>query len=584
MERLFSLLPMLLKFKNPFSKSLIPLWEIGSDKVNFIPGRISGEYKGANMSFNKAKTTPKEIIMPTAEGGLGFKQDAKMELYRVVTTSLLAKDDFYESTDKRVSRIRSLISTIKTSTNGPEFLAGLAVYARNEMFLRSSPTMLIAEMFAQSVVTSRAASKYVWLRGDEHVEGLAYLKNVGLKRPKQYLKAVGDFVNTFSEYTADKYKLEGKTFTQRDAIRLAHPEPKDDKQSALFKYITRGWDSLSEAERSLLPLIAKKKSGTALTWEQQLSTKGASKESWETIIPKMGYMALLRNLRNFIEQNVSLELINKVAKKLSDPQEVRNSKQLPWRFINAYLALDVLSKSNNSQSINILGKAIRVAMDLSIQNVPALDGNTLVLVDTSGSMTNELPSKPKDSRFVPKNPMPVLKMMDIGIILGCIVMGQNSGELWEFASTSSRVNFRPGTDVIERVSEARAHSGRNGHGTEIAAALDNATRGRHKYFNRVIILTDMQGADSLSYKIAEIRKSNPRFEAYVIDLAGYEVSCIPKGSGNHQLSGVSPNLFKWISQNEAGENIIGKLVSIGKTVVQGTYSNNADDEDNEDID
>ncbi len=536
------------------------------------------------MSFNKAKATPKQIILPTAEGGVGFKQDAKMELYRAVTTALLSKDDFYESKDARVERTRNLITTIKDSHDGPEFLAGLAVYARNEMFLRSSPTMLLAEMFAQSVPTARAASKYVWQRGDEHVEGLAYLKNVGLKRPKQYLKAAADFLNTFSEYTADKYKLEGKTFTQRDAIRLCHPEPKDDKQSAIFKYITRGWDALSDSEKGLLPLISKKKSGTALTWEQQLSTKGASKESWETIIPKMGYMALLRNLRNFIEQNVSMDLINKVAKKLSDPQEVKNSKQLPWRFINAYLALDMLSKSNNNPAINVLGKAIRVAMDLSIDNVPRLDGNTLVLVDTSGSMGGDLPTKPNNTNYTPKNPMPVLKMMDIGIILGCIVMGHNSGELWEFATSSSKIHFRPGTDVIERVAEARKHNGSNGHDTEIAAALEKATKGRHKHFNRVIILTDMQGSDYVAATIAEIRKSNPRFEAYVIDLRGYEVSCIPKKTGCYQLSGVSPNLFKWIGQNEAGENVISKITSIGKSIVQGTYSNRGDEDGDEDID
>ncbi len=295
-------------------------------------------------------------------------------------------------------------------------------------------------------------------------------------------------------------------------------------------------------------------------------------------------MALLRNLRNFVENNVSMELINKIAKKLTDLEEVKNSKQLPWRFVNAYLALDILGRANSNPAINVLGKAIRIAMDLSINNVPTLDGNTLILVDTSASMTNDLPSKPKDPKYVSKNPMPVLKMMDVGIILGCIVMGHNNGELWEFASTSSRVNFRPGTDVIERVVAARGDSGKNGHGTEIQSALDKATRGRYKHFNRVIILTDMQGHDNVAHQIAEIRKTNPRFEAYVIDLSGYEVSCIPKKPGCHQLAGFSPNLFKWINQNETGENIIGKLTSIGKAIVQGTYSNKPDEEEDENID
>ena len=52
----------------------------------------------------------------------------------------------------------------------------------------------------------------------------------------------------------------------------------------------------------------------------------------------MGYMALLRNLRNFDQAGVSDEVAATVAAQLADPDEVARSRQLPMRFLSAYRA------------------------------------------------------------------------------------------------------------------------------------------------------------------------------------------------------------------------------------------------------
>ena len=60
---------------------------------------------------------------------------------------------------------------------------------------------------------------------------------------------------------------------------------------------------------------------------------GNRKEVWEAIRPHMGYMAMLRNLRNFINAGVAM---GPVLERLSDPEQVRRSKQLPFRFYTAW--------------------------------------------------------------------------------------------------------------------------------------------------------------------------------------------------------------------------------------------------------
>ena len=83
-----------------------------------------------------------------------------------------------------------------------------------------------------------------------------------------------------------------------------------------------------------------------------------------------------RNLRNFDEAGVSDAIAKLVIEKLTDPDQVRRSRQFPFRFLSA------------AREVNNLRWAypLEQALNLSLQNVPELKGSTLILVDRSGSM------------------------------------------------------------------------------------------------------------------------------------------------------------------------------------------------------
>ena len=62
--------------------------------------------------------------------------------------------------------------------------------------------------------------------------------------------------------------------------------------------------------------------------------------------------------------------------KLADPEQVRRFRVMPMRFYAAYKAVS-----------NVRWHApLEAALQHSLSNVPALGGNTLILVDRSGSM------------------------------------------------------------------------------------------------------------------------------------------------------------------------------------------------------
>ena len=76
------------------------------------------------------------------------------------------------------------------------------------------------------------------------------------------------------------------------------------------------------------------------TWEVELTRHGNNAETWDELLSKdaVGYMALLRNLRNILK-NPS-QHIDKIVDKLTSPEAIKRSKQLPFRFLSAHRALD----------------------------------------------------------------------------------------------------------------------------------------------------------------------------------------------------------------------------------------------------
>lgn len=287
------------------------------------------------MSYNEQLRC--DDLTTNYEGAIAWRMTPEWELYTAVVTMMGVEDKFYESGDDRVRRIADLVR--KTS---PEFVASLAVYTREQMHLRSVPLLLLVELaryhHGDSLV-SRAVARTVQ-RVDEITELLmCYQWRTGRKNlamlSSQLRKGLAEAFNKFDEYQFAKYNRKDRKVTLRDALVLVHPKPKDEAQSEIFRRILD--DTLA----------------TPYTWETELSRAGkghfeseeerdeAMKETWQKLVAsgRLGYMATLRNLRNMAMLCVDEETTRRVCRILSDESQVRKSKQLPFRFLSAYMQL-----------------------------------------------------------------------------------------------------------------------------------------------------------------------------------------------------------------------------------------------------
>ncbi|SEG70413.1 TROVE domain-containing protein [Actinacidiphila yanglinensis] len=489
----------------------------------------------------------------TYEGGAAFSRDAKSDLFLLAAASMVGEDTFYESAADRDSRFRQLVHAV-TRTD-PDWVARFVPYLRGEMNMRSAAVVVAAESAlarraGTDVVPSVSVRKLVdsaLLRADEPAEFLAYWKARTGKAtlPGGVQRGLGDAVTRlYTEQAALKYDGAAAAWRMADVVALAKPRPAGPWQADLFDYLAdRRWKrdvvrvtarlpvltayraamAMPVAERRAYFLADPARLGAAgMTWEQLASLGAMDAAAWSAIAPRMGLMALTRNLRNFDEAGVPDDVAERLAARLADPEQVRRSRQFPYRFLSAYRAAPSLR----------WGAALERALLASTGNIPALPGRTLVLVDTSASMRRAISGRSQ------------VRHVDVGALFAVALAARGCDvDLVGFASGVFSHRLRRGGSVLRQADEFCARVGEVGHGTETVTALKTAYR-RH---DRVVLFSDMQafaypgtGAHGLSVSTA-VPASVPMFG---VNTAGYAPSALDTATaGRYEIAGFSDRLF-----------------------------------------
>jgi hypothetical protein len=238
----------------------------------------------------------------------------------------------------------------------------------------------------------------------------------------------------------------------------------------------------------------------------------------------MGYMALLRNLRNFREAGVSSKVYNGVLEKLADKDQVARSKQFPFRFLSAYYANETHLET---------AVALEKALNHSLQNVPSLPGHSLILVDRSGSMFNGYYNDRSELDFADKAAI-------FGIALA---LRAEKATLVEFGTSSQVVKFTKGDSILPLLKKFTDLGGTN----TVAAINSHYRADTH---DRVINLTDEQYSSYGRNPSQAISQKTPYF---VFNLNGYGASELPDEPNRFRIGGLTDQMFSLIPQIEAGQ-------------------------------
>lgn len=510
--------------------------------------------------FNKVPDIAKELYersdaTTNYEGALAFKLDTLTELYLKAASSLVGEPKFY--TDAKTSDNDLLNAIHAVAKIDPEFILQLAVYCREELYLRSVSLMLVAE-FANSedcigkVEGARRYVNRVIQRADELTELIAYqlARNKVVPRNKTKLPmlirfSVKEAFPKFDRYQIGKYNKDDVEVKMRDAMFLTHPEPWDKEQSDIFAK------------------LAGKNLESPETWEVMRST---GKMTWHDVIRNIfyknhrvnNYMAILRNLRNCLQSSdVTKEDVDLLCRMITDQGAVRYSKQLPFQFFSAYKELEKVDGKSLSPvgnlMVNDVMDAIETAVMYSTDNFPKLSGSsTLIACDVSGSMEKAISKNSSVERF------------DIGIILGSIAnrfCGHTITGM--FGDTWKVVPMTKSGGILRNALEMHKREGEVGYSTNGYKVIDYLLENDLKV-DRIMIFTDCQMWDSehrifynndgvsFAERFLRYQRKYPDVKLYCFDLSGYGNIMIPKTTRNVCLiGGWSDKVFDFVRAFES---------------------------------
>lgn len=470
--------------------------------------------------FNKKQPTKTTKTVNRA-GGEAYKQSDKLALVSLMLTSMI-KDQYYRSGSDQMRNLSDLISRID-----PLFVAKAAVFARNEFGMRSI-THVTASVIAEKVKgeewTKRFFQKVIH-RPDDMMEILSLVQK---PVPNAIKKGFARVLEGYNDYTLGKYKASGKDISLVDVINLCHPK----------------------ATPSLTKLI-KGELKPADTWETQLTQAGQKaenaedlknlkKDAWKDLLEenKLGTMALLRNLRNIMTQ--APDCVDKACEQLVNAEKIRKSLVLPFRFATAYEEISKVIDISTSIKNKVL-KAIEKALEVSsVANVPKFEGETLVVLDVSGSMQG--------------------KPIEIGSLFSVILAKSNDCDYMEFDGDARYKTIDPNTGFI--TCQQNIIRNANGGSTNFHSIFERV----NKKYDRIIILSDMQGWVG-HYTLKTVfdtykKKFGANPHIYSFDLNGYGDMQFPENQV-YCIAGFSDKIFDTMKVLEQDKNaLIHKIESI----------------------
>lgn len=503
----------------------------------------------------------------THEGGTGYTRDAKSELFLLAVSHMGAKS-FYESEASRDRRFTALVREVAVAD--PQWTAKFVPWLRNGAQMRTASVVAAAETLKALQEAGKPGGRQVVAgalqRADEPGELLAYwMSRYGRKLPVALNRGIADAVKRlYTEFAFLKYDSREAALRFGDVVELVNPryhlKEYGTWRDALWRHAIEARHGRGNEVPESLPMIRANQrlrawaaddphvlldgdrlKAAGMTWEDALSLAGSKvskRELWTALIPSMGYMALVRNLRNFDQAGVADEVAVRVAARLADPEQVRRSRHFPFRFLSAYRAVPSLR----------WGHALDKALNASLSNVPHLKGRTLVLVDTSSSM-NE-----KFSGFDG-----TMLRWDIAVLFGAAValrcaqadLVSFSGRSYYHEPQAAKTRAFPllaGESLLKTLERWQSGGYFLGGGTDTALALRASFAGH----DRVIVVTDEQASSNGGEVSAAVPQQVPLF---TWNLAGYQHGHALSGSGTrHTFGGLTDTAFKLIPMLEAGRD------------------------------
>lgn len=481
------------------------------------------------MSKFNATKRPAQPNAVTYEGGAAFEKNLEQDWLNNLFSNML-ENRFYESAEDQMERYIKLTKQM-LAKYGPKFVARAAVFARNQLGMRSISQLTASLLNSEKFEGKRDFYKNYMHRPDDVSEIFAILESRGEKRSHGLVKGAGDYISGLSGYQIDKYRMSNKNWSMIDLINITHPK------SEIINKFYRG--TLEKAG----------------TWEQKINAAKSKEEknkNWRELVEqqKLGYLALIRNLNNILAAGVSKSWIETyLVPQLTNADKIHKSLVFPYQIYIAYKSLKV----KEVNTVFALNKAFRTSID----NIPGLEGKSLVVLDVSGSMTDRMNG---------------YTSMTIKEVCACyataIYLANPDSEFIKFGDTAKKCDYNRLDNVFNIIAQMQ-YNDSCGFGTNIVPVWNMLD----KHYDRIFLFSDMQvmsvdtswssyyfrinhGEEAVDVMKKYFNKYG-RTRVYSFDLGNYNTQIANPNSGDLvMLTSLSDKIFVLLDLLERGGSIV----------------------------
>ena len=397
-------------------------------------------------------------------GGKAYKMTDKHALAQIAATNTF-NGTFYASSEDNLKLAKEYALKMRQD---PEFLAKVAIYSREKSYMKDMPaflavvladtdTELFRKVFPRIIDNGKMLRNFVQMARSGAVTGRKFNMSAGACR-----RAIQRWFDDRTPYQIFRASV-GNDPSLAQVLRMARPNPKTAEKNALFGYLLGkefNIESLPEIVLQYEQYKRDRSGGVPNVDFRQLDSLGLSSEEWTEIAQNAKWQMTRMNLNTFARHGVfnDKRMTNMIADRLRDADQIRAARQFPYQLFSAWKATE------GSDKIPFECRdALQDAMEVAIDNVPEIEGQVYVCVDTSGSM-----GSPVTGGYSWGRNASVVRCVDVAALMASAVVRKNrSAQVYTFSNGAVKVNLNPRDTVLTNTEKLN----RAGGGTNVSAPL-----------------------------------------------------------------------------------------------------------------
>ncbi len=498
---------------------------------------------------NLFKSLPGKMIpaanTKNAAGGPAYALSVKQALAQYASTGCL-NSTYYTNASDQLATLLALCSEVDAA-----FVAKTAIYCRERGYMKDTPSLLAAALTVRGqeylpAVFARVITNGKMLRNFVQIvrSGAVGRKSLG-SRPK---KLIQNWLNTATEKELLNASI-GASPSLADVVKMVHPKPVESWREAFFAWLIGKPFDVAKLPPITQAYLAYKQDRSQPIPDvpfQMLTALELSAADWARIAEQGSWQMVRMNLNTFARHDVfKLEGMAKaIAAKLRNPAAIAKARAFPYQLLSAF-------RSTGETVPAVVRDALQDAMELSLANVPAIEGRVVICADVSGSMSSAVTGQRGSATSS-------VRCIDVAALVAAAMLRKNPDAIvLPFAVDVVKVELNT-RDTVMTNAEKLASIG--GGGTNCSAPLEKLNREQAKA-DLVLYVSDNESwvdagrgrGTATMQEWTKFKQRNPNARMVCIDV---QPGATTQAAGQQDIlnvGGFSDEVFKIVAAFAAGQ-------------------------------